>query len=271
MNSPQHIIPAEEAFGKQAAVFDQINDESVIINWMRKRVYAHVSSLPVPLYGKILELNAGTGIDACHFAEHGFDVLATDVSEKMLEEARRKIEAAGLERLVKTQKCSFTELNRLSQRGFDLIFSNFGGLNCAEDFSQVGRHFSTLLKPGAVVCLVMISPFCIWESLLAFKGNFGLAFRRFKKSVPSKVEGVPFTTTYFTPQEISEALGKDFRRISLKSLATFTPPPYLEGKFVNKPGLLKMLNRMDEKTEKWPLLRSAGDHFIITFQYQPRL
>lgn len=270
MSSESHIVMADKAFSTQAPVFDKINNQSPVISWMRKQVYHHILNLNLPSGSRVLELNAGTGIDACQMAQQGFQVLATDVSAEMLEQASQRVSSLGMQDRVNLQQCSYTRLDDLNQRGFDLIFSNFGGLNCIEDFKMVGRHFTHLLNPGGVVCLVMISPFCFWETLTALKGNFGLAFRRFKKSVPSKVEGINMVTTYFSPVEIEKILGGSFSRMSLKSLATFTPPPYLDKRFRKYPKFLRFLNGLDEKTAGWPVLRSMGDHYILTLKYQPQ-
>lgn len=269
MNVNSEITPAGKAFGKQASSFDTIDAESEIIHQMRMRVYAHTEGFLQPS-SSILELNAGTGIDACHFAERGHSVLATDISEKMLAEANLKIEERGLGKLVKTKQCSFTELNRLNTEGkFDHIFSNFGGLNCVDDFAKVGRHFNQLLKPGGYATLVMISPFCIWETSLALKGNFKLAFRRFKRSgTPSHLEGVEFKTYYFWPSDLKKGLGGNFELKDLEGLAIFAPPPYLEGKFKNKSSLNRLFS-LDDRVARWPMFRLAGDHFIATFQYLP--
>lgn len=270
MSTDVNISPAGKAFGRQSFVFDEIDAESEIIQQMRQRVYAHTERFLKP-NSDILELNAGTGIDACHFAELGHNVLATDISEKMLAQADIKIKERGLEHLVKTSQCSYTELDKLgSDRKFDLIFSDFGGLNCVDDFSKVGRHFGNLLKPGAYVVLVMISPFCLWETSLALKGNFKLAFRRFKNGgAPSKLEGVDFNTYYFWPSDLKKGMGPKFKLSRLEGLGVFAPPPYLEARFANKGSLVKSMFNFDDVVSKWPGLRLMGDHFIATFQYLP--
>lgn len=268
MSSAAEITSAGKAFSKQSSSFDEIDDASVVIKWMRKLVYHHTEKWLKP-ESRILELNAGTGIDACHFASLGHTVLATDISADMLHKAQEKVTRKGLLQKIATQQCDYTQLDRLEyDQKFDYLFSDFGGLNCVGDFEKVGRHFRNLIKPGGYVTLVMISPFCFWETLLAFKGNFSLAFRRFKKDgAPSQLEGVDFTTYYFWPSELQKAMGQDFKRVSLEGLAVFSPPPYLEERFSK--GLLKALFSLDEKVSKWPFLRMAGDHYIATFQYQP--
>jgi len=264
------ISGAEEAFSKQASSFDKIDFESEIIKQMRLRVYAHTDRF-LKKCSSILELNAGTGIDGCHFAEQGHSVLATDVSEKMLAQADLKIRSRELSSKVKTLRNSFQELDKLgTEKKYDHIFSDFGGLNCAEDFKEVGKHFRRLLKPGGHVTLVMISPFCLWETSLALKGNFRLAFRRFKKGgTPSLLEGVHFKTYYYWPKHLQRGMGEGFELKALEGLAVLAPPPYLEARFKNRSGLLKQLFAIDDIVSKWPVFSLMGDHFIATFRYNP--
>ncbi len=68
-----------------------------------------------------------------------------------------------------------------------MIFSNFAGLNCTGKLDQVLLSFDPLLKPGGLVTLVLLPPFCVWETALVLKGKFKTAFRRFfsKKGVKS--------------------------------------------------------------------------------------
>jgi len=262
--------PAHKAFTNQSVEFDEIDEKSPIIKWMREQVYKHVFEV-FPENAKVLELNAGTGIDAFAFAEKGFHVLATDASEGMLNQLKHKIETTNVRGSVRSKYLPFEEFHKLDEEGFDAVFSDFGGLNCLDDYTKITHHLPKVLKPGAVVTWVLISPYCLWEWFFALKGKFGLAFRRLKKrNVKAHLEGVEFATFFFSPKEVRKAFGPDFEMIKLQGLATFTPPPYLDWISIKLPKLYKFLTRLDEKTSYWPILRSIGDHFIITLKYNPK-
>jgi ubiquinone/menaquinone biosynthesis C-methylase UbiE len=255
------------AFSKQSSVFDRLEEDNLILQWMRKQVHEHC----LRFYKRgdsILELNCGTGIDAVFFAEHGMHVHATDISKGMLGEFEKKIRGTKISGLITMQQSSFTELkSTLKGKKFEHIFSDFGGLNCAENIEAVIAQFKTLLKPGGTVTLVIMPPVCPWEILLALKGNFKTAFRRFKKNgADSNVEEIHFKTYYFTPSRLVRAFGNDYTRLDLRSLASLVPPPYLE-KFPRKyPDLFNTLKRMDEKvSHTFPFNRWA-DHFILTMK-----
>ena len=56
----------------------------------------------------------------------------------MLEALRKKVEVQGLTGRVTQELCSFTRLDELSEKGpYDLIFSNFAGLNCTDELDKV--------------------------------------------------------------------------------------------------------------------------------------
>src|SRR5262245_29408682 len=141
---------AARAFDKQAAIFDEAYSANQIIQYKRNRVRQHVNRY-LNAGTHILELNAGTGEDSIYFARHGHFVHATDISEGMLEILVQKIKSNDLEYVITTEACSFTNLQRLYNKGpFDLIFSNFAGLNCTHELDRVLNSFSSLLKPGGI-------------------------------------------------------------------------------------------------------------------------
>ena len=148
--STQTIHTANEqhaslAFSKQSTVFDALYSENAIIQYKRKRVRSHVEKY-IPAYSNILELNAGTGEDAIYFAQHRHTVHATDISTGMQQELKKKAYNAGLSTYISTEICSFTQLDKLADKGpYDLIFSNFAGLNCTGELNTVLKSFAPLL------------------------------------------------------------------------------------------------------------------------------
>ena len=85
-----------EAFSRTAAKYDALVDDNPHLTRLRGKVYAHVRRHVEP-GARILELNAGTGIDAVALAQHGYKIHATDISPVMLERARNKVEQFGLQ------------------------------------------------------------------------------------------------------------------------------------------------------------------------------
>ncbi len=279
---------AAKAFSKQATGFDEYDAGNTIIQYKRKRVREHVlrwlgsagtavASGPtrsaggsIPAARSILELNAGTGTDATFFARQGYRVHATDIASGMQEKVREKVRLQGLTDKVTTELCSFTALDNLQQRGpYDLIFSNFAGLNCTDELDKVLRSFAPLVKPGGQVTLVILPGFCLWETLMLFKGKFRTAFRRLvsgRRGTKSHVEGHYFRCWYYSPSYVIRSLADSFDCISLEGLCTIVPPSYIEGFAEKHPPAYRWLRgREDKWKDKWPW-KWIGDYYIISLR-----
>jgi ubiquinone/menaquinone biosynthesis C-methylase UbiE len=259
---------AETAFSKQAGVFDALYSDNTIINYKRKRVREHVLRYLKP-GSDILELNSGTGEDALFFAWQGFKIHATDISNGMQNELKKKAIQNGMQQMINTEVCSYTKLQQLKNKGpYDLIFSNFAGLNCTNELDKVLNSFPDLMNSGGIVTLVILPKFCLWETLLLFKGKFKTAFRRFfsRGGRAANVEGVQFKCWYYNPSYIKKHLQAGFNVISIEGLCTIVPPSYMEGFAEKHPVAYKHLMHAEEKLKgSWPW-RNIGDYYIISLK-----
>lgn len=265
----RNIDAVQRAFSAQAPIFDSYEKQNRILQWMRSQVYSHEEKFLRP-GDSILELNAGTGIDAIHFASSGHRVFAIDNAPGMIKELRAKAEHAGLLHLITAAVCSFTDLHTLLPERFDHVFSNFGGLNCVPNLHSVSEQLPRLLRPGATVTLVVMPRVCPWELLHLVTGDFRFTLRRFlRNGTPAQIEGHHFRSYYFSPREILRSFGDRFTLLRLKGLACFTPPPAMETFPIRFPRLYRILNVLDEKTSTLPPFNRWADHFIVTMRYDP--
>lgn len=259
---------AARAFSQQASVFDAYDAGNTIIAYKRKRVREHVLRYLSP-DSRILELNAGTGEDAIYFARHGHHVHATDIAGGMQEALGEKVAREGLTDRVSRELCSFTALSSLQQRGpYDLIFSNFAGLNCTGELDKVLRSFAPLVKPGGQVSLVILPKFCLWESLLVFKGKFRTAVRRWfsSRGARSHVEGHYFRCWYYSPAYVIREMADQFDLLGFEGLCTIVPPSYIEHFAERYPKLYGRLCRTEDRwKDRWPW-KYIGDYYIISFR-----
>ena len=265
---PSHLSSIASGFSRKAAVYDDYCAGNAAVQWslnvIRKRVLALL-----PPHAELLELNAGTGRDALWFAQRGVNVHATDVAAGMLDAIADK--AATHNALHHTrithEAADFQDLRAVLRPadGYDLIFSNFGGLNCAEDLTAVCAQFHALLKPGGHVALVVMPPLCPWELAQALRGHFKTATRRLHAGgTRAHVEGAHFVTRYFSPATVLRALGLRFNDAHLQAISLFSPPSFVERFPARLPRVFNALTRLDEATGRWPMLRSMGDYVLIT-------
>lgn len=263
-----HQQQVAEAFSRKAAVYDRFGHDHVNLTRMRHKVYDHVGAL-LPPGSHLLELNAGTGLDAIEWVRRGYRVHATDVAPGMVAEIRRKMTTAETHGRLTVQRCSFTALDRVTAGPFDGVVSNFGGLNCIDDLTAVTRHLPALLRPNGLVTWVIMPPICPWEMALVVK-NPQVAARRLRPGgVAATVEGVQFKTVYFTPRQVRRAFGPNFRQIKLEGLSVLTPPADNKTFAHRHPRLYRWLVRLDDLLSRWPPCNGWGDFFILTMQYRP--
>ncbi|MCB9183359.1 MAG: class I SAM-dependent methyltransferase [Flavobacteriales bacterium] len=256
--------PAWEAFSRQAPVFDAIDEGNAAIARMRGIVRAAALRHMVP-GDRVLELNAGTGIDSVFFAEAGLRVTATDAAPGMIAQlARKQAERPALPLTVKA--CSFLELTRLGDDRFDHVFSNFGGLNCTDRLDLVLRDADALLRPGGTCTLVLMPRFSPWEMAAALKGRFRFAARRWHRNGTSaQVEGARFTCYYHGARDARRAL-PGYTVLEQRALALLMPPPHITGFPSTHAIWLQRLHRAEETiAHRWPF-RAWGDHFLISLR-----
>jgi len=259
---------AGEAFSRQSVIFDELYSGNTIVNYKRQRVRNHLLPYLKP-QSQILELNSGTGEDALFFAAQGHCVHATDIAAGMQQVLKNKIHKAGAQHLVTTEICSFTTLDQLEKRGpYDVIFSNFGGLNCTGQLDKVLASLPELLKPGGTATLVIIPPFCLWETLLLFKGKFRTAFRRFfsRHGRKAHIEGQYFKCWYYSAGYVKKHCPAGLKIITVEGLCTIVPPSYIEGFAEKHPRVYNWLKKQEDKFKNaWPWIH-IGDYYIITLK-----
>jgi len=224
---------------------------------------------------RVLELNCGTGEDARWLARQGFRVLASDISPAMTAITEIKARQAGLAECIETQVIDIQtlELNdkHLFPNSFDLIFSNFGGLNCIppESLQRLGAVVPGLLKPDGHFVAVVMGRFCVWETVyFLLKGRFRSAFRRFsRQAVAAHLSDQTMVETwYYAPKELNALLrtGGFSRRIvtMVQPIGFWLPPSYLNPFFEKRTRFLRFLHQLEKKCRR-PIWAWGADHFLI--------
>ncbi len=101
----------------------------------------------------VLELAAGHGRDALHFARAGFTVLATDFSDVAVAEIRRLAEAAGLTERIQAAVHDLRESLPVQAESIDAVFAHMAlcmALSTREIHTVVGE-IGRVLKPGGTL------------------------------------------------------------------------------------------------------------------------
>jgi ubiquinone/menaquinone biosynthesis C-methylase UbiE len=216
----------------------------------------------------LLELNCGTGTDAITLARHGMTVLATDASPLMILEARQKIDAAQLGGRVQTRVLAFHELELLSGRAFDGVYSNLGGLNCTDRLNLIGYNLSRITRPGGLFIATVMPSFCLWETLaFAVRGQWKQSMRRRSPNgCLAFLHGDVVQTFYHSPRKFYDAMYEYFELVELHGLNIFTPPPNSARAYAVLARLLAPLELLDAIVARIPPFSSIGDHYVMVLR-----
>ncbi|PIA79388.1 methylase [Gaetbulibacter sp. 4G1] len=254
-------------FDSASKQYDEVFTFSNIGKAQRQRVYNYIN----PIIGSskklnILEVNCGTGEDAILFGGLGHDVIATDISEEMIAVANAKEHPKNV--IFKIQDINTLSLG-LFDINFDLVFSNFGGLNCLskEQLSIFIKESSKILNPKGKLVLVIMPKKCLWERFyFSLKGNYKKAKRRnTSENIIVNVDGTNVKTWYYNPKDIvslSEAL---YKTKKIKPIGLAIPPSYLENSFLAKSPLLYILKGID-RIVNGSFWAKYADHFLIELE-----
>jgi ubiquinone/menaquinone biosynthesis C-methylase UbiE len=259
----------EAPFDHVAETYDVVFTSSLIGRAQRDSVWEELDCCFHPGQ-RILELNCGTGVDAVHLAERGVEVLACDVSPRMIQVAHRRIASQVGPARVDFRVLATEDIAALVGEGpFDGMFSNFGGLNCVPHLSAVARDLAKLLAPGARALLCMAGRAVAWEIIWYLaKGNPQKALRRFRRggTVGRLVEGVTVEVHYPSARTMARLFAPDFRLLRLKGVGVTVPPSYLEPLAQRFPRVLRSLTAADRLLSCVPVFRSLADHLLLEFQ-----
>lgn len=218
----------------------------------------------------ILELNCGTGEDALHLAQMGHNVTATDISGEMLTIARKKITSAGLKQRVHLEQLDLKEIHHFDKgTKFDLIFSNFGGLNCIAqpDLNNFKSEIRKMMKPNGALIMVIMPELCVWESLyFMLKLKTHEVFRRKKPSVLANVSGIKVETWYYSPKTIRNSFSPEFSISKVKPIGLFAPPSYMEPFMQRNRGLFGLLSFLERNLSRFSWQGSMSDHYYIELE-----
>lgn len=298
METSRSSIPAFDAV---APTYDSAFSETAVGRLLRARVRdlatrETAGSRPATA----LELNCGTGEDALWLARQGWQVLATDISPKMVAATNARAISAGLGERIRAEVCATEEIARLHPApgpspdgrgvvapfgaaraetplpsgegsGVGWVFSNFGGLNCLSPgaLQKLATDLQLFMPSGGIFTGVVMSRFCWWETLyFLLKGKPREAFRRLGKGpVDAPLdEKTTVPAWYYSPAEFRRFMAlKKFRIVNVQPAGFWLPPSYLNPFFEKHPRLLQFLNFLEKKcTASW--MSPMADHFFVCFK-----
>jgi SAM-dependent methyltransferase len=215
---------------------------------------------------RVLELGCGTGEDARWIGEQGVSLIATDASNRMREQAQAKtlhfphlqIEALDMNQ----PPMDWPKIQ------FDLVFSHFGALNCVADVRPLAHWLSSRVAVGGHVCLMVMSPTCLWERLWYMaRANPGMALRRRHTTFfqPHSMQSA-MAIHYPAIESLMQAFEPDFRTLYAEPMGLFIPPSELFGMVEKRPWLKRALLAMEARFGDRHTLARWADHYTLVLE-----
>ncbi len=259
-------------FDAVAATYDETFTHS-LIGWAQRHATWREFNRAFRPGQRVLELNCGTGVDAVHLADRGVEVVACDVSPRMIEVARDRLRRAAPQARIDFRVLATEEIAELQDEGpFDGAFSNFAGLNCVPNLSLVASDLAQLLKPGAPAVLCFAGRYVAWEILWYLaRGDPRKALRRVRQGpIAGRIaEAVTVEVHYPSVRELGRIFAPEFRLRRWKGVGVTVPPSYLEPHAQRFPRVCAALEGIDQMAGRCPLVRGLADHVLLTFERPP--
>jgi cyclopropane fatty-acyl-phospholipid synthase-like methyltransferase len=220
---------------------------------------------------RILEINCGTGDDALWLASLGHYVVATDQSAHMIQEAEQKSAQADLAIKPTFIAAGFDELGiTLGTQRFDLVFSNFAGLNCIapHELSAFTNTLQELLTDEGHLAAVIFGKYCWWETCYyLFKADTRNAFRRWKhKPAMARLASDVFQPVFY--YSVAQFV-KNLRPLLLREkrpVGLFIPPSYMEHSMQKHTRFFGLLVKLEKMIRRSSVGSSFADHTYILLQ-----
>ncbi|MEK9138503.1 MAG: hypothetical protein AAB393_15370, partial [Bacteroidota bacterium] len=201
-------------------------------------------------------------------AQRGMSVHATDVSERMLEIAARKIASLNLASCITTGLLPLDDLGRLGGYEFDGAYSNFGGFNCLGDLRPIARDLAELVHKDGYLIACLMTDFALWETLsFLLRGKLAQALRRRNPhGVQVNMHGHAIRTYYYSPRRVTDAFAPFFACVEAGGLNIFTPPPSSQNAYSLLGKSVRILEKLDDAVFRTYPFHRAGDHFYIVLR-----
>lgn len=148
----EHTLRTRDAYDRLAAVWSSTTDEGPFNGFLERPALR--SLVPGNLRGAaVLDAACGSGAQAEWLLDQGADVVAVDVSPRMVEEAERRCGGGG-----RFLVANLAEPLPLEPRSLDGVTCSLA-LHYLADWSVPLRSFASALRPGGWVVISLDHPF----------------------------------------------------------------------------------------------------------------
>jgi ubiquinone/menaquinone biosynthesis C-methylase UbiE len=260
----------QEAFDSASEEYDYTISHNYINSWIRKRSINELHRVTTPS-DVLLEIGCGTGSESIQISRQVKGIVATDISEKMLDLLRRKVKATRLEHKIIGAKARASEISTvkglLPDGSVRIAYSFNGALNCEPDIHKVPVELSKVIQEDGYFLCSIRNTLCLSEAL---SHSLVLQFDKMntRKDQPTMVSvgGMDIPSCYYSPTRFAQLFRPHFRAKKMIGLPALLPPAYLSNYYLQTGKARLVLEKLEAVLGgRFPFNR-VGDQTLFVFQ-----
>ncbi len=244
--------------------------DNPINTWLRNVSIGTMSEIFNP--GQtVLEVGCGTGTETLSLARKGVTIIASDISQKMLDVLTKKAKQVGLSNKIVPLHCRPTELRkRLNELGIDQLdgaYSTYGAINTEPNLESMIVNLHSVLRPGGLLLLGVWNRFCLYEMTgYLLRLNPSLAFARLRNPVPVGKSRFCVASNAFSVGELNGLLRGKFKLLRVLGVVITLPPSNLTKFLPRRESTFKFMKSVDLNLGVGFPLNRLGDHFLALYK-----
>jgi ubiquinone/menaquinone biosynthesis C-methylase UbiE len=264
-----YFSTVRKAFDSASEEYDFTISHNFINTWIRKRSINELLHLVRP-DDVLLEIGCGTGAEAIQISKKVRQIIATDISQGMLNLLHQKISAKKIESIVPVQAraASISSIAPLFDGGKVRIAYSFNGaLNLEPDIEKFPQELSKVVDRGGYFVCSVRNILCLSETIAhaAVLQLDKIAPRR-KQPTMVSVGGIDIPAFYYSTKFMSRLFGPHFKLKKLVGLPAFLPPAYLNDYCIRFRPVTSLLEKLETVlAERFPFNR-LSDQTLFVFQ-----
>lgn len=268
--------PGDHYFEWLQAEFDNIAeeyDQHITGNRMNRLLRDRSLALLLPTFHserRLLEIGCGSGLETIALLEAGHEVVAVDISQRMLDVVARKARASGVGERFQGLRAKASDLPKLSDElrpPFDGAFSTYGALNCEPAVRPVAGALAAILPSGRRFVAGVYNRWCLFEL-----AGYGLTFRweralgRRRNPIPVGASRFCVDTYAYSLPEFQRLFRPEFEPVRSFGVPVLLPPSDLAAYSERFSRHFDRLTGFDRRVGAvWPFT-GLGDHFLTVLR-----
>jgi ubiquinone/menaquinone biosynthesis C-methylase UbiE len=259
-----------DAFDSASEEYDYTISHNYINSWIRKRSINELHRI-TKASDVLLEIGCGTGSEAIQISKQVKGIVATDISEKMLDLLKRRVKSKRLDRKILAARARASEISTvkelLPEGSVRVAYSFNGALNCEPDIHKVPGELSKVVQEDGYFLCSIRNTLCLPEALShSLVLQFDKTATRKEQPTMVSVGGMDIPSCYYSPSRFANIFRPYFQVRKMIGLPAFLPPAYLSDYYL-RTGKARLIPEKLERIlgDRFPFNR-LGDQTLFVFQ-----